>query len=117
MIVLARAAYNASDVFVNVMTNYQLSDTSWDLGTRAAFFWVGTCLLSSIWRLPEPKKRTYAELDVLFERRVASRRFRGTKIDLFEREVSGGKGRLWVRNSEITETSRTEHLLPIISTR
>lgn len=57
-IVLARAAYNASNIFVNVMTNYQLSSTAWNWSSRAAFFWAGSCLLSAIWvyfRLPEPK--------------------------------------------------------------
>lgn len=44
------------------------------------------CLLSTIWvffRLPEPKGRSYAELDVLFERRVSARKFAKTKIDVF----------------------------------
>lgn len=57
-IVLARAAYNASNIFVNVMTNYQLSETAWDWGARAAFFWAGTCAVSAVWawfRIPEPK--------------------------------------------------------------
>ena len=47
-IVLARAAYNTSNIFVNVMTNYQLSDTAWDLGAKASFFWAGSCLISAI---------------------------------------------------------------------
>lgn len=86
-IVLARAAYNASNIFVNVMTNYQLSSTAWNWGARTAFFWAGTCLLSAIWvffRLPEPKGRTYAELDILFEKRIGARRFAKTTIDPFE---------------------------------
>ncbi|KAK4139894.1 general substrate transporter [Dichotomopilus funicola] len=95
-IVLARAAYNASNIFVNVMTNYQLSSTAWNWGARTAFFWAGSCLLSAIWvyfRLPEPKGRTYAELDLLFERRVSARKFATTKVDPFaqegEKRVSG----------------------------
>ncbi|KAJ9165732.1 Sugar transporter [Coniochaeta hoffmannii] len=83
-IVLARAAYNASNIFVNVMTNYQLSSTAWNWGARSAFFWAGSCLLSAVWvffRLPEPKGRTYAELDLLFEHRVPARKFAQTKID------------------------------------
>jgi SP family general alpha glucoside:H+ symporter-like MFS transporter len=95
-IVLARAAYNASNIFVNVMTNYQLSSTAWNWGARTAFFWAGSCLLSAVWvffRLPEPKGRTYAELDLLFEQRVPARQFAGTKIDPFahpsEKRVSG----------------------------
>lgn len=88
-IVLARAAYNASNIFVNVMTNYQLSSAAWNWGARAAFFWAGSCGLSCVWvyfRLPEPKDRTYAELDVLFERGVDARRFAKTKVDPYETE-------------------------------
>lgn len=83
-IVLARAAYNASNIFVNVMTNYQLSSTAWNWGARTAFFWAGSCLLSVVWvffRLPEPKGRTYAELDELFERGVPARKFAKTHVD------------------------------------
>ena len=88
-IVLARAAYNASNIFVNVMTNYQLSSTAWNWGARAAFFWAGSCFLSCVWvyfRLPEPKDRTYAELDVLFEQRVSARRFAKTKVDPYSQD-------------------------------
>lgn len=93
-IVLARAAYNASNIFVNIMTNYQLSSTAWDWGARTAFFWAGTCLVSCVWVffwLPEPKGRTYAELDMLFEQRVSARRFAETKVDPFTAEATGGK--------------------------
>ncbi len=85
-IVLARAAYNASNIFVNVMTNYQLGSAAWNWGARTAYFWAGTCLLSTIWvffRLPEPKGRSYAELDLLFEGKVSARKFAKTKIDPF----------------------------------
>jgi SP family general alpha glucoside:H+ symporter-like MFS transporter len=94
-IVLARAAYNAVNIFVNVMTNYQLSSSAWNWGARAAFFWAGTCLLSCIWvyfRLPEPKDRTYAELDMLFEQRVPARQFAKTEVDPFTVEAKAGKG-------------------------
>ncbi|KAK3339068.1 hypothetical protein B0H65DRAFT_289208 [Neurospora tetraspora] len=93
-IVLARAAYNASNIFVNVMTNYQLSSTAWNWGARTAFFWAGSCLLSAIWvffRLPEPKGRTYAELDILFEKKVAARKFAKAKVDPFDLQSHGGK--------------------------
>lgn len=93
-IVMARAAYNASNIFVNVMTNYQLSSTAWNWGARTAFFWAGTCLLSAVWvffRLPEPKDRTYAELDILFERRVSARKFAKTHIDPYAHDLSSEK--------------------------
>ncbi|KAK0752608.1 general substrate transporter [Schizothecium vesticola] len=100
-IVLARAGYNASNIMVNVLTNYQLSTTSWNWGAKAAFFWAGTCLVSCIWvyfRLPEPKDRTYAELDMLFEQRVSARKFAKTKIDPYshhhvdQKRLSSGTG-------------------------
>ncbi|OHE97510.1 sugar porter family MFS transporter [Colletotrichum orchidophilum] len=93
-IVMARAGYNASNIFVNVMTNYQLSSTAWDWGARTALFWAGTCLLSSVWvyfRVPEPKGRTYAELDLLFEHRVSARKFASTTIDPYSHELNTGK--------------------------
>ncbi|KAK7426214.1 hypothetical protein QQZ08_007243 [Neonectria magnoliae] len=93
-IVMARAAYNASNIFVNVMTNYQLSSTAWNWGARTAYFWAGTCLLSAVWvffRLPEPKDRTYAELDLLFEKRVSARKFAKTHIDPYSHDVDENK--------------------------
>ncbi|KAG8677824.1 hypothetical protein FPOAC2_03967 [Fusarium poae] len=89
-IVMARAAYNASNIFVNVMTNYQLSSTAWNWGARTAYFWAGSCLLSAIWvyfRLPEPRNRTYAELDLLFEKRVSARKFAKTHVDPYSHSV------------------------------
>lgn len=102
-IVLARAAYNASNIFVNVMTNYQLSSTAWNWGARTAFFWAGTCLISLVWvyfRLPEPKDRTYAELDALFEQRVSARKFAKTKVDPFSPEFLSSEKRLSAATSE-----------------
>ncbi|KAM0425403.1 hypothetical protein ACHAPT_009460 [Fusarium lateritium] len=93
-IVMARAAYNASNIFVNVMTNYQLSSTAWNWGARTAYFWAGTCLISAIWvffRLPEPKDRTYAELDMLFEKKIAARKFAKTHIDPYSHELTAEK--------------------------
>ena len=93
-IVLARAAYNASNIFVNVMTNYQLSDTAWKWGAKSAYFWAGTCLVSAVWvffRVPEPKGRTYAELDVLFERKVSARKFASTRVDVFSHSIGDQK--------------------------
>lgn len=45
-----------------------------------------------IWfRLPEPKGRTYAELDVLFEDKVSARKFATTKVDLYAHARAHGK--------------------------
>jgi SP family general alpha glucoside:H+ symporter-like MFS transporter len=34
-------------------------------------------------RLPEPRGRTYGELDMLFEQKVSARKFAKTKVDPF----------------------------------
>jgi SP family general alpha glucoside:H+ symporter-like MFS transporter len=87
-IVLARNFYNVGAIVANILTTYQLtpSPSGWAWGAKSAFFWAGACLLCIIWiffRLPEPKGRTYAEMDVLFERRVSARHFQSTRVDIF----------------------------------
>jgi SP family general alpha glucoside:H+ symporter-like MFS transporter len=37
--------------------------------------------------LPEPRGRTFAQLDVLFERRISARKFHKTEVDEFEENV------------------------------
>ncbi|KAG6368605.1 hypothetical protein INS49_002818 [Diaporthe citri] len=89
-IVLARSLYNISNIVVNVLTNYQLSKTSWNWGARTAFFWAGTCGCVMVWvyyRLPEPRGRTYGELDLLFEHRVSARKFKRTTVDPYGQET------------------------------
>jgi SP family general alpha glucoside:H+ symporter-like MFS transporter len=64
-----------------------LNPSAWNWGAKAGFFWAGTCLLCAVWtyfRLPEPKGRTYAELDVLFENGVSARKFASTSVDRFD---------------------------------
>lgn len=62
-------------------------------GAKTGFFYAGTCFLCFVWaffRLPEPKGRTYAELDILFEKKVPARRFKHTVVDSFH--VDGDSG-------------------------
>ncbi len=77
-IVLARNAYNIVGIVNNILTPRMIVTTAWDWGAKAGLFWAGSCFLCIIWvffRLPEPKGKTYAELDTLFERRVRARDF------------------------------------------
>lgn len=39
--------------------------------------------------MPEPTGRTFAELDILFERGVSARKFADAKVDAFEESVAG----------------------------
>ncbi|KAF2797962.1 general substrate transporter [Melanomma pulvis-pyrius CBS 109.77] len=85
-IVLARNCYNISGIVTNITTPRMLNPTAWAWGAKSAFFWSVTAALGlswSWWRLPEPKGRTFAELDELFERKVPARRFKGSRVHIF----------------------------------
>lgn len=82
-VVLARNTYNLLGLVTNTFTPLMLNPTAWNWGAKAGFFWAGACFLCLTWtffRLPEPKGRTYGELDALFEQRVSARKFKPTKV-------------------------------------
>ncbi|KAI5358645.1 putative major facilitator, sugar transporter, major facilitator superfamily [Septoria linicola] len=86
-VVLARSAFQIGSVMTNILTTRQLNPGAWNWGPFSAFFWAGTGLFMLIWsffRLPEPKGRTYGELDVLFEMGVSARKFKTTTINTDE---------------------------------
>jgi SP family general alpha glucoside:H+ symporter-like MFS transporter len=41
------------------------------------------CIIYTYYRVPEPAGRTFAELDLLFERGVSARNFSSTTVDVF----------------------------------
>lgn len=85
-VVLARNLYNVVGIITNVLTPLMLNPTAWNWGAKAGFFWAGMCALCAVWtyfRLPEPKGRTYAELDILFESKVTARKFKATEVNEF----------------------------------
>ncbi|CEJ89537.1 Putative General alpha-glucoside permease [[Torrubiella] hemipterigena] len=82
-VVLARNVYNMLSIITNIITPNMLNETAWNWGAKAAFLWAGTCFLCTTWtffRLPEPKGRTYGELDILFEHGVSARKFASTEV-------------------------------------
>jgi SP family general alpha glucoside:H+ symporter-like MFS transporter len=84
-VVLARWSYAVSTIIAGVLTPYQLNPTAWNWSAKTGFFWAGGCLISIIFTyfwVPEPKDRTTAELDILFERKVSPRHFAKTPVDL-----------------------------------
>lgn len=88
-IVLARNVYNVFGIVNGVITPYMLNPTAWNWKGKSGFFWAGLCFLCLVWtyfRLPEPKGRTYGELDILFERKVSARKFKGTDVSPWEAE-------------------------------
>ncbi|ETN41539.1 uncharacterized protein HMPREF1541_03475 [Cyphellophora europaea CBS 101466] len=90
-VALGRVCYAIVAIICNVLTPYMLNPEEWDWGNYAGFFWAGICFLSIIYtyfRVPEPRGRTFAELDLLFEKRVSARKFASTQVDVFEEGVS-----------------------------
>lgn len=86
-VALARWSYAVTTIIAGAFTPYQLNPTAWNWGAKTGFFWAGSCLISIIFTyfyLPEPKDRTTAELDALFERKVPARHFSKTSVDITE---------------------------------
>ncbi|EAS34767.3 sugar porter (SP) family MFS transporter [Coccidioides immitis RS] len=89
-VVLGRNVYNIVAIICNVLTPYMLNPSAWGWGNYAGFFWGGSCFLCIIYtyfRIPEPQGRSFAELDLLFERGVSARKFASTHVNVFEEEV------------------------------
>ncbi|KAJ6019449.1 hypothetical protein N7522_001516 [Penicillium canescens] len=89
-VVLGRAMYIVVNIICSVLTPYMLNPGAWGWGNFAGFFWAGSCGLCVIYvffRVPEPAGRTFAELDILFERKVSARKFASTKVDAFDEAV------------------------------
>jgi SP family general alpha glucoside:H+ symporter-like MFS transporter len=85
-VVLARSCFNLAAIVTNIIQPRLINPNAWGLGAKAGFVWMVTCFLFLIWtyfRLPEPKGRTYGELDVLFERKVPARKFKSTPVQEF----------------------------------
>jgi SP family general alpha glucoside:H+ symporter-like MFS transporter len=89
-VVLGRNLYNIVAIITNVVTPYMLNPEYWNWQNFTGFFWAGLCFFCIIYtyfRLPEPKGRTFAELDLLFEKKIPARKFASTHIDVFEGET------------------------------
>ncbi|KAH0498667.1 hypothetical protein TgHK011_005908 [Trichoderma gracile] len=89
-VVLARNLYNIVGIITNVLTPYMLNPTAWDWSNYTGFFWGGICfccIVYTYFRLPEPRGRTFAELDVLFEKKIPARKFASTKVDVFHESI------------------------------
>ncbi|WWD16321.1 hypothetical protein CI109_100747 [Kwoniella shandongensis] len=85
-VVIARIAYNIFGIINAVIMPYFLNAKELNWGAKTGLFWAGMCFLCLIWtyfRCPEPRGRTYGELDVLFENKVSARKFSSTVVDQF----------------------------------
>ncbi|KAL6906569.1 sugar transporter domain-containing protein [Trichoderma evansii] len=89
-VVLARNLYNIVGIITNVLTPYMLNPTAWNWSNYTGFFWGGICfccIIYTYFRIPEPRGRTFAEIDVLFEKKISARNFASTKVDVFHESI------------------------------
>ncbi|KAM3072518.1 hypothetical protein ACMFMG_009315 [Clarireedia jacksonii] len=90
-VVLGRNLYNIVGIICSVVTPYMLNPGEWNWSNFTGFFWAGICfccIIYTYFRVPEPKGRSFAELDLLFERGVSARKFASTKVDVFDDDLS-----------------------------
>ena len=89
-VVLARTAYQLTNIVSQVLYSYMQNPTAWNFKGKSGFFWGGTAFIVFIWayfRLPEIKGRTYEELDILFANKTPARQFAKAHVDAYA--VSG----------------------------
>ncbi|QUC16203.1 uncharacterized protein UV8b_00444 [Ustilaginoidea virens] len=89
-VVLGRNLYNIVGIVTSVLTPYMLNPGEWNWSNYTGFFWGGICfccIIYTYFRIPEPRGRTFAELDVLFERKISARKFASTEVDVFHEVV------------------------------
>jgi MFS transporter, SP family, general alpha glucoside:H+ symporter len=110
-VVFARNSYNMMNIITNIITPRMLNPTAWNWGAHSGYFFAGTCAICFLWtffRLPEPKGRTYAELDILFEQRVSARKFASTVIDRLDHgHESGSKEKLEEAGHGVSQIEKT----------
>ncbi|KAF7591985.1 hypothetical protein BBP40_000832 [Aspergillus hancockii] len=108
-VVLARNTYNMASIVTNIITPRMLNPTAWNWGAKSGFFWGGTCLACAVWtyfRLPEPKGRTYAELDILFQQGVTARKFKHTHITRLDGDADASS----LKEKKGSEAVMIEHI-------
>ena len=75
-----------------IIMPYFLNSTALNWGGKTGLFWAGLCAICLCWtffRVPEPKGRTFGELDVLFDNHVSARKFKHTSVDQFAGHGAG----------------------------
>ena len=91
-IVLARNSYYIVSVISNIIQPYFMNPTELNLKGYTGFVWGSTAFVTLIWaffRLPETKGRTFEDLDILFAKKVPTRKFKSYDVNAYDEvEVS-----------------------------
>lgn len=104
-VVLARGSYIILSIVTNLIVPYMLNPGAWNWSAKSGLLFAGFSFVSLIWsyfRLPEPKGRSFAELDALFAQGVPARKFKSTVIDVFE--VGADDVKVDVQHLEVTDS-------------
>lgn len=84
-VVLARVVYNLVSLATNTLTARMLNPTAWDWAGKSNYVYAGTNLICLVWcyfRLPETMGLSYLELDILFEKKAKTKKFREFQVNL-----------------------------------
>ncbi|CAK3867816.1 maltose permease [Lecanosticta acicola] len=82
---VGRAAYYVAEIPMIYLASRLLNPTGWNLAGKCGYVWGGTaivCWILAYFGLPELKHRSYRETDIMFNRKVSARKFKGTVIDI-----------------------------------
>ena len=108
-VVLGRNLYNVVGIICSVLTPYMLNPGAWNWSNYAGFFWAGICfccIIYTYFRVPEPQGRTFAELDLLFDRGVNARKFATTQVEVFDEAVEGSMMDEYARKLSVVHTEK-----------
>ncbi|EXF74873.1 general alpha-glucoside permease [Colletotrichum fioriniae PJ7] len=89
-VAIARNAYLVASIGANFLNPPIINPSAWNLRGKGGFIWAGICFCELVWAyfcLPEPKGRSPAELEMLFENRVSARKFAQAKVEVFADNV------------------------------
>lgn len=82
---VGRAGYYVAEIPMIYLASRMLNPTGWNLAGKCGYVWGGTaivCWVMAYFFLPELKHRSYREADILFNRKIAARKFKSTIIDV-----------------------------------
>ncbi|GKT63228.1 MFS alpha-glucoside transporter [Colletotrichum tofieldiae] len=89
-VAMARNAYLLVSIGANFLNPPILNPSAWNVRDKGGFIWAGLCFLELVWAyfcLPEPKGRSSAELEMLFEQGVSARKFSSNTVEVFSSQV------------------------------
>ncbi|KAI5290458.1 hypothetical protein KEM54_001493 [Ascosphaera aggregata] len=83
-ICIGRLSYYLATIPSSILEQYMMSPGEWNWKGKTGLFWLAFAVLTLIWgwfRLTETKGRTFAELDIMFEKRLPTREFSKYRIE------------------------------------